>query len=160
MTNLRLPNINAGDIPGQIRQLVSYLRYLVNELNFSQGGQEKPEEKKGETDAQGNGGIQAWPVGTIFFTVVDKNPQSMLGGRWERIKDVFLLASGDIYPAGSTGGEAQVTLTDTQIPVEGDASGRSTAVAWESMIEDTSVDCTPHNNMPPYLAVYAWKRVG
>lgn len=40
----------------------------------------------------------------------------MFGGTWQQIKDVFLLASGDSYEAGSTGGEASVVLTQGELP--------------------------------------------
>lgn len=34
------------------------------------------------------------------------SPASFIGGTWEQIKDCFILAAGDIYAAGSTGGKA------------------------------------------------------
>ena len=39
------------------------------------------------------------------------SPASFIGGTWEQIKDRFILAAGDTYPAGSTGGEAKHSLT-------------------------------------------------
>lgn len=100
------------------------------------------------------------------------NPATLFGGTWEQIKDRFLLAAGDAYTSGSTGGEAQHTLTVDEMPahshltgiqsnacgyidggssavVHFDPSGRSTANSGGNQ---------PHNNMPPYLAVYMWKR--
>lgn len=62
-------------------------------------------------------------IGELYITLSDENPSVKFGGTWEQIKDTFLLASGDIYSAGSTGGGQ------------------------------------PHNNMPPYLAVFIWKRM-
>lgn len=56
-------------------------------------------------------------VGSIFVTYSDANPADILGfGTWERIKDKFLLASGDTYEAGTTGGEATHTLTKAELP--------------------------------------------
>lgn len=37
------------------------------------------------------------------------SPASFIGGTWERIKDRFILAAGDTYAAGSTGGESTHT---------------------------------------------------
>lgn len=39
------------------------------------------------------------------------SPASFIGGTWEQIKDCFILAAGDTYAAGSTGGEAKHSLT-------------------------------------------------
>ena len=55
-----------------------------------------------------------YPVGYIYMSVNDVSPSVLFGGEWERLKDTFLLAAGDIYDAGSEGGEATVTLTANQ----------------------------------------------
>lgn len=48
-----------------------------------------------------------YPVGSIYTTTSDNvSPALTFGGTWEQIKDVFLLAAGDTYTAGSTGGSA------------------------------------------------------
>jgi hypothetical protein len=52
-----------------------------------------------------------YPVGSIYMSVNEVSPATFLGGTWERIKDKFLLSSGDTYGAGSTGGEATHKLT-------------------------------------------------
>lgn len=122
-----------------------------------------------------------YPVGSIYLSVSETDPADIFGGKWERLKDVFLLASGDVYAAGTTGGEAQVTLTEEQIPAhyhEGlfysygggvnlnPGSGgyqlewaQSGAGSTSDMETGEAGGGTAHNNMPPYLAVYAWKRV-
>lgn len=56
-----------------------------------------------------------WPVGSIYQSSSSTSPASFLGGTWERIKDRFLLAAGDTYAAGSTGGEAAHALTVQEI---------------------------------------------
>ena len=45
-----------------------------------------------------------YPIGAIYMSVVYKSPEELFGGKWEQIKDTFLLASGDKYQAGTTGG--------------------------------------------------------
>lgn len=50
-----------------------------------------------------------YPVGSIYLSVNATNPATLFGGTWEQIKDRFLLAAGDAYAAGSTGGEATHT---------------------------------------------------
>lgn len=52
-----------------------------------------------------------YPVGSIYLSVNATNPAKLFGGTWERIKDKFLLASGDTYSAGSTGGNASHSHT-------------------------------------------------
>ena len=47
-----------------------------------------------------------YPVGSIYMSVNATSPASLFGGTWEQLKDRFLLAAGDTYAAGSTGGEA------------------------------------------------------
>lgn len=119
-----------------------------------------------------------YPVGRIYFSTVNVSPASFMGGSWARIQDKFLLCAGTSYAAGTTGGEANVTLTVNQMPShrhqavgyneaipEGSgnflALGRRTSdspnVELQNAIE-TAGGNQSHNNMPPYLAVYAWRR--
>ena len=57
-----------------------------------------------------------YPVGSIYMSVVNTSPSVLFGGTWEQIKDTFLLATGDTYANGSTGGEATHTLTENEMP--------------------------------------------
>lgn len=117
-----------------------------------------------------------FPVGYVYLSTADVSPASLFGGTWERIKDVFLLAAGDTYEAGTTGGEAEHTLTIDEMPEHnhsfatygvtvagGSAYNRPKNASTYSSTH--SYKSTPrggglaHNNMPPYLAVYMWKRV-
>lgn len=120
------------------------------------------------------------------------SPASFIGGTWEQIKDSFILAAGDTYAAGSTGGEAKHSLTNLEngphsheIVSYGNvdwyyktasALGIKLQAKHHVMINDislildadesagylatnTSGAGQPHNNMPPYYCMYAWKRV-
>lgn len=61
--------------------------------------------------------LAAHPVGSYYQTSNPENPAVTFGGgTWEQVKDRFLLATGDTYAAGSTGGEKSVTLTSAQLP--------------------------------------------
>ena len=44
------------------------------------------------------------PVGSIYQSTDSTDPSTLFGGTWERIKDRFLLAAGDTFAAGKTGG--------------------------------------------------------
>lgn len=118
-------------------------------------------------------------IGEIYITVTDENPSLKFGGTWEQIKDMFLLASGDAYVAGSIGGEAVHTLTVDEMPSHThtykrhefnrtdidpetgeDVYGANNKTLGARMgISESTGGGQPHNNMPPYLAVYVWKRV-
>ena len=57
-----------------------------------------------------------WPVGSIYLSASEISPETLFGGTWQRVKDRFLLAAGDVYAPGETGGEAQHTLTKAEMP--------------------------------------------
>ena len=98
-----------------------------------------------------------------------------------------MLAAGDTYAAGSTGGEATHTLTVDEIPAHthphtfyndnfnnsgngtSDVSKKKTSPgltydvslgqdAW-NYSTGSAGGSQPHNNMPPYIAVYMWKKI-
>lgn len=113
-----------------------------------------------------------YPVGSIYLTLNPISPANLFGGTWERIEDCFLLAAGQTYEAGTTGGEAEHTLTVEEMPSHSHATYRSRTGQSGSAIYVPSQSGTesgvetsatgggkPHNNMPPYLAVYMWQRV-
>lgn len=121
-----------------------------------------------------------YPVGAIYISTVETSPASLFGGTWERIKDKFLLAAGDSYAAGDSGGEATHTLTVDEMPshrhilyrprwYNSDAPSYSTSIygytsgTTSTYYNDKNIEATggdkEHNNMPPYLAVYVWKRI-
>lgn len=59
---------------------------------------------------------QIYPVGAVYISFNSTNPNTLFGGTWTRLKDRMLMASGDVYAANSTGGNATVTLNTNQIP--------------------------------------------
>lgn len=125
------------------------------------------------------------PIGFVYISVNNINPGTIFGGTWEQIKDRFLLACGSTYSNGSTGGEAKHTLTQKELP-NYDLKGLKWSNDWPITFDSgtsgngyklnylygeyntgqTKGFCMnsggsgqSHNNMPPYLAVYMWKRV-
>lgn len=128
-----------------------------------------------------------YPVGSIYMSVNSASPASLFGGTWEQLQDRFLLAAGSTYSAGSTGGEETHTLTVKEMPTHrhnsvkvadnyltawaSENSGNSKGFELSNLFKqnlndgmnkfagDYSGDGAAHNNMPPYLSVYMWKRV-
>ena len=128
-----------------------------------------------------------YPVGSIYMNVNSTNPGTLFGGTWERIMERFLFGCGDErYPAGHAGGEEQHLLTVEEMPSHGHDivyeskdSNSGLVVSYEgsgyrslSLNNWSWVDSKlrqniyarnagggqAHNNMPPYLCVYIWKR--
>lgn len=87
MANFREPNIRAADLPGQMRQMISYLRQLVGELNHFASYAEKLGKTDTEQRADDKPPAALWPVGTVYRTVGENRPQSAFGGRWEQRAD-------------------------------------------------------------------------
>lgn len=135
-------------------------------------------------------GLLAYPVGSIYISANETNPGTLFGGTWEQIKDRFLLACGDAYINGKTGGRANHkhptsghTLTVDEMPSHahslmnynsaGDESGYNFvpnigggSKGYYNMGTAKNGGNKPHshgdtgsaNHLPPYLAVYVWKR--
>lgn len=55
-----------------------------------------------------------YPVGSIYMSTANVSPATFIGGTWTLIQGKFLLAAGDGYTAGDTGGEASHTLTSAE----------------------------------------------
>ena len=129
--------------------------------------------------------LNAYPVGSIYMSVNSTNPGELFGGTWEQIQGRFLLGQGSGYSAGATGGEANHILTLAESPSHnhrdlywGNGGSYQFGVnrtagggTWGFDYWSTSSNCSEanfytnyvggnqaHNNMPPYLVVYIWKR--
>ena len=214
MMQIRYPNITGRTPEERQVQMERFIRSMVDQLNMQKTSSE-PVQKQENTAPATQPKIDfsklfashiadywktIYPVGSIYLSVSATNPETLFGGKWEQIKDRFLLAAGSSYAAGSTGGEATHALTVSEMPSHGhtfklisnsysffnaDSNGSAWngdnqfALAAKRKISGTSgvdnvlntsnlVTKEPlnntgggnaHNNMPPYLAVYVWKRI-
>lgn len=102
------------------------------------------------------------------------NPSTLFGGTWTQLENRFLLGAGSNYNVGTTGGEATHTLTINEMPshahsisqIYNHLSSATTTYhrsiyanqAQQAMGTDSTGGGQAHNNMPPYLVVYIWKR--
>lgn len=109
------------------------------------------------------------------MSVNNTNPSTLFGGTWEQLKDRFLLGAGDTYTAGNTGGEATHKLTIDEMPshdheqyvgansgswgIRADYNADSRCAGYLQGYTGKKGGNQAHNNMPPYLVVYMWKRV-
>ena len=57
-----------------------------------------------------------YPVGSVYISFNSADPSTLFGGTWVRLKDKFLLASGDTYAANTTGGSATKTIAVSNMP--------------------------------------------
>ena len=123
--------------------------------------------------------LAAYPVGSIYMSMDATSPQTLFGGTWTAIAGQFLLGASGAYPAGSTGGEAAHVLTVSEMPAHQHSTERSagwpiendTGSEWDTVYSHNTSPHTmwvqgtgsagggaAHNNMPPYVAVYMWRR--
>lgn len=123
-----------------------------------------------------------YPVGSIYMSINNVSPATLFGGKWVQIKGRFLLGASDVYKANTTGGEEEHTLTVDEMPTHahymatGNAGGDGTWTPnvgswlvnsvtddkhtwWGQIGMDEAGGSAAHNNMPPYLVVYMWRRL-
>lgn len=128
-----------------------------------------------------------YPVGCIYQSASSTSPASFLGGTWEQIKDRFILAAGDTYAAGSTGGSANHNHSIGEMFAAAYFNGSymeyhySGDTAWTAKYKNIipngiteisrsdiiyrsgiTVYGSPTKeagNLPPYVAMYVWKRI-
>ncbi len=130
------------------------------------------------TISSSSAAASAYPVGSVFISTVATSPNTLLGfGTWERIQGRFLFAADSTHAAGTTGGEEKHTLTTAELPAHTHrgsqyyvnsagqgtvtqlASGSSYGFGYGATYESSETGGgSAHNNMPPYLSVYMWKR--
>lgn len=129
---------------------------------------------------------KVYPVGSIYMSVNSDDPKDLFGGTWERIQGKFLLGANDsteAYNAGKTGGsvnhvhnldsngfaktffggssfQAKDKSTaswsgNAKKTVSGTASTSSFTASYGTELGGKTASA---NGMPPFLAVYIWKR--
>lgn len=122
--------------------------------------------------------LSAYPIGSIYMSINPTDPSILFGGSWQRIQDKFLLSAGSSYSAGSEGGSADAVVvehnhygifqSDTNLIslADGETGGYKLSFQTGSSYRTsdmytatTGIDGSG-KNMPPYLVVYMWQRIG
>lgn len=122
--------------------------------------------------------------GAVIFSFNDEfSPADLWGGSWEKIIDRVLVGAGGSYSLGNMGGDANVTLTEDQMPnhqhqvIDGDTGvimGLGTGAqvdgitigSWNNtnnvgklLYTNAKGGNQAHNNMPPYVSCNIWRKV-
>lgn len=92
-----------GSAPPTKTQFDAWFKMVDEKLNYLYGQLQ-------------NTASKLYPVGSVYISFNSTDPSTLFGGTWTRIKDRFLLASGDTYAPGTTGGSATKTLTTSNLP--------------------------------------------
>ena len=118
-----------------------------------------------------------YPIGSIYMSVNATSPNQLFGGDWRAITDKFLLGAGGAYPVNSSGGEKTHKLTIDEMPKHRHSMSMSNQgngtmdYCHQGVNSKTGYNdgykyptaytggSKAHNNMPPYVAVYMWKRI-
>ena len=126
-----------------------------------------------------------YPVGSIYMSVNSTSPATLFGGTWVQLTDTFLYASNtaDTNSTTATGGESTHTLIESELPyiegtfphiaygqnkvsghtvyTDGNVSNREGSASTTSnthIYKFSFGNGQAHNNMPPYMKVFMWKR--
>lgn len=116
-----------------------------------------------------------YPIGTYYWSQNSANPSTIFGfGTWTQITDKFIYAAGTLA-VDTTGGEEAHTLTTEEIPSHrhttgdsghaaygGDSGDIQSGSGWKTALSNINTGYTgggqAHNNMPPYLVAYCFRR--
>ena len=119
-----------------------------------------------------------YPIDSIYISVSSTDPRDIFGGTWEAFATGRTLvgvdtADTDFNAAGNEGGSKTVILTTEQMPEHrhylnrqgaGSQSGtldvfaNTVGSAYGTVSSTSTGEGLPHDNMPPYITVYMWKR--
>lgn len=84
---------------------------VVDNLNVQTNDRANAPSIHAVREAVNNNWLSIYPVGSVYMSVNNVNPSTIFGGTWTQIKDRFLLACGDTYNNGATGGVASNPYT-------------------------------------------------
>ena len=122
-----------------------------------------------------------YPIGSYYWSEKNTSPEILFGGKWEQISGKFLFSVDANHAIGTSGGEEKHQLTIDEIPSHNHSYDRFHYDTYYYPPTSGSnynfpcfnlgnsnfyANCTTssvgsnrsHNNMPPYITAYCWKR--
>lgn len=93
-----------------------------------------------------------YPIGSIYMSINTTDPTTLFGGQWERLKDKFLLGSGDTYTNGASGGAATVALGVNHMPSHTHSFTGSSSTTASQSTSTTSTTSISHSHSIPALS--------
>ncbi len=130
----------------------------------------------------------AHPVGCVYMSLDSTSPETLFGGTWTPINGRYLIGTGTPenntdgtspgsydFAAGSKGGESQSKIKNSNLPntITLRYSGASGGPGGSGLLNSavytmgevsgyaavgTGQSNESFSNLPPYLAVYMWRR--
>ena len=119
------------------------------------------------------------PIGSYYWSQKNTSPEELFGGKWESIYGKFIFSTDSNHSVDSTGGEEMHKLTENEMPSHnheyqkynhwsdvrsGDSGGsyyspcRQDYNFLTNAKTDNKGGSQAHNNMPPYITAYCWRR--
>lgn len=117
-----------------------------------------------------------YPIGSVYIETTGTNPATTFGfGTWVAFAAgqtiIGVGTSDQTFTAATTGGESNHKLTIAEMPAhthnsndaaqKNESSGATANAVWKNTTT-TATSSTggdgAHNNLPPYIVVYMWKR--
>lgn len=106
-----------SDLNSAVYSMWNEMGSVLSNYNITPDATDNDQLLEALTKLKAEAALAAHPVGSLYWTSSSENPATTFGGgTWTQIKDKFILAAGDTYTNGNTGGAATVTLTSDQIP--------------------------------------------
>lgn len=120
-----------------------------------------------------------YPVGSIYMSIISKNPGEIYGGIWQRIAKGRAIVGvdeddSDFSTAEKTGGEKEHTLTIAEMPSHSHGANSGATTFADGGINEPSQGSgnrtfaylsltstgggQPHNNLQPYFTCYIFVR--
>lgn len=127
-----------------------------------------------------------YPIGSLYCSIIDESPASVVGGTWSKIDEgYYLMGAGNTYKSTVVGGSNSITLSVNQIPSHKHGLGihqcsyeisgcglrnSNTVASWFTdrvMLATTASSMAnsyntgggqAYSNMPAYYPLHMWVR--
>ena len=147
-------NADTGSIKKEINTVLS-------NFNITPDATETDQLMEALTKLKAEAALAAHPVGSLYWTSTNENPAVTFGGgTWTQIKDRFVLAAGDTYSNGATGGAATVTLTINEMPSHNHTGFTNTEDKEHTHSGTTGNESHPHKHSTSVVNTYTTPSAG